>query len=87
MSLLNAEVKVFERLNFKHLFTRLQENRFLTSLQFGFMPGDSTLNQLTFMYNIFCQALGASKEIRVVFCDISEAFDRVWHAGLLHKTS
>ena len=21
----------------------------------------------------------------VVFCDISKAFDRVWHAGLLHK--
>jgi hypothetical protein len=25
------------------------------------------------------------KEIRVVFMDISKAFDRVWHKGLLHK--
>jgi len=25
------------------------------------------------------------KEIRVVFCDISKAFDRVWHIGLLKK--
>ena len=49
------------------------------------MPGDSTVNQLTFLYNIFCQALDANKEIRVVFCDISKAFDRVWHAGLLRK--
>ena len=26
-----------------------------------------------------------SKEVRAVFCDISKAFDRVWHAGLIHK--
>ena len=25
------------------------------------------------------------KEVRVVFCDIRKAFDRVWHAGLIHK--
>ena len=24
-------------------------------------------------------------EVRVVFCDISKAFDRVWQKGLLHK--
>ena len=23
--------------------------------------------------------------VRVIFCDISKAFDRVWHAGLIHK--
>jgi hypothetical protein len=23
--------------------------------------------------------------VRVVFCDISKAFDRVWHKGLIHK--
>ena len=27
------------------------------------------------------------KGIRVVFCDISKAFDTVWHKGLLHKRS
>ena len=78
-------MKVFERLIFKHLFNHLQENSFLTSLQSGFVPGDSTVNQLTFLYNIICQALDAIREIRVVFCDISKAFDRVWHAGLLRK--
>ena len=25
------------------------------------------------------------KEVRAVFCDISKAFDRVWHKGILHK--
>jgi hypothetical protein len=31
------------------------------------------------------KALDEGKEIRVVFCDISKAFDRVWHIGLLKK--
>ena len=32
-----------------------------------------------------CHALASGKEVRVVFRDISKAFDRVWHAGLIHK--
>ena len=32
-----------------------------------------------------CQALNSGKEVRVVFCDISKAFERVWHVGLLLK--
>ena len=37
------------------------------------------------MYNTFCQALDEGKEVRAVFCDISKAFDRVWHRGLIAK--
>ena len=85
ISLLNSECKVFERLVFKYLFNHLQHNNLLTSLKSGFIPGDSTVNQLTYLYNTFCQALDSGKEVRAVFCDISKAFDRVWHTGLLHK--
>ena len=85
ISLLNSEDKVIERLIFKHLYNHLRDNNFLTALQSGFIPGDSTVNQLTYLYNVFCQALDSGKEVRAVFCDISKAFDRVWHAGLLLK--
>ena len=85
ISLLNSESKLFERLVFKYLFNHLQDNNLLSSLQSGFIPGDSTVNQLTFLYNTFCQALDSGKEVRAVFCDISKAFDRVWHSGLLYK--
>ena len=85
ISLLNSEDKVIERLVFKHLYNHLRDNNILTSLQSGFIPGDSTVNQLTYLYNVFCQALDSGKEVRAVFCDISKAFDRVWHAGLLLK--
>ena len=49
------------------------------------MPGDSTVNQLVDTYNTFCKALDEGKEVRAIFCDISKAFDRVWHKGLLFK--
>ena len=85
IALLNSENKVLERLVFKYIFNHLRDNNLLSSLQSGFLPGDSTVNQLTFLYNTFCQALDSGKEVRAVFCDISKAFDRVWHAGLLAK--
>ena len=85
ISLLNSENKLFERVVFKHLYNHLYRNNLLTSLQSGFIPGDSTVNKLTYLYNTFCQALDVGKEVCVVFCEISKAFDRVWHAGLLLK--
>jgi hypothetical protein len=43
------------------------------------------INQLLSLTNEFGKALDEGKEIRVVFCDISKAFDRVWHKDLLHE--
>ena len=55
------------------------------SFQSGFRPGVPTVNQLLyFVHQIYC-AFEAGKEVRTVFLDISKAFDRVWHAGLLKK--
>ena len=55
-------------------FNHFRDNSILTSLQSGFIPGDSTVNQLTYLYNAFSQALDFGKEVCVVFCDISKAF-------------
>ena len=85
MSLLSCLEKVPERAVFKHLYNHFWDNNILSPLQSGFIPGDSTTNQLTFLYNTFCQALDTGKEVRVVFCDVSKAFDRVWHKSLLYK--
>ena len=61
ISLLNAESKVFgkKKTIFKHLYNHLhvQGNNMLSSFQSGFIPGDSTVNQLAFLYHIFCEAL------------------------------
>ena len=85
ISLLSYLEKVAERTIFKHLYNHLHENSILTPLQSGFIPGDSPTNQLTYLYDTFFHALASGKVIRVVFCDISKAFDRVWHQGILLK--
>ena len=85
ISLLSCLEKVAECAVFKHLYNHLHENSILTPLQSGFIPGDSPTNQLTYLYDTFSHAVDSGKEIPVVFCDISKAFDRVWHQGILLK--
>ena len=74
-----------ERLVYKHIYNYLIDNNLITSHQSGFTPGNSAVNQLLCITNEFGRALDEGKEVRVVFCDISKAFDRVWHKGLLRK--
>ena len=76
-----------ERYVHKHLYNYVTSHQLLTPLQSGFVQGDSTTYQLLHTYHTFCEAVDNGKEVRVVFCDISKAFDRVWHKGLLHKMS
>ena len=75
--LLNTMEKVFERILFKTVFNYLKVTNFLTPSQSGFLPGDSTVNQVVFLYNKICKAFDEGLEIRVIFFDISKAFDKV----------
>ena len=85
ISLLCCISKILEKLVFKKLFEHFQANSILSPLQSGFTPGDSTINQLVHIYDFFCKSVDSGKEVRAIFCDISKAFDRVWHRGLLLK--
>ena len=59
----------------------------LTPNQSGFRPGDSAINQLLSITQEIYSAFEEfpSRETRAVFLDISKAFDKVWHDGLLFK--
>ena len=85
ISLLSIVSKLLERVLHKYIFNFLRSSNFFTPSQFGFIPNDSTVNQLVSLYHTFCLALDAGKEVRAVFCDISKYFDRVWHDDLLYK--
>jgi hypothetical protein len=85
ISLLCILAKIFEKVVFKYLFNYFRDNFMISIWQSGFLPGMSTVTQLVEIYDQFCRAVCHGKDIRVVFLDISKAFDRVWHDGLLHK--
>ena len=53
--------------------------------QSGFKRGDSSINHLiSITHNIF-NSLHEGLEMTGVFLDISKAFDKVWHKGLIYK--
>ena len=65
------------------MYSFLQVNRIITPSQSGFIPGDSTVNQLVCIYNDLCSSFDSGTTAQAVFFDISTAFDRVWHKVLL----
>ena len=67
------------------MFTFFTENNLISPNQLGFKPGDSCVNQLlSVTYQIF-KSLDNVHEVRSVFLDMSKAFDKVWHKGLIFK--
>ena len=66
-----------ERYIFKYVHNFLLKNILITKFQSGFRPGDSTVNQLISISNDFGKAIDDGKETRIIFCDISKAFDRI----------
>ena len=87
VSLLPICGKLFERLVFNSLFNYFIENNLLSPHQSGFIPCDSCVQQFISItheiYNVFDCNL--SLEVRGVFLDISKAFDKVWHDGIICK--
>ena len=87
ISLLPIFSKIFERVIYNSLFNHFQSNKVFTSSQSGFLPGDSCIAQLLSIIHEIQTAFGNNPtvDVRGVFLDISKAFDRVWHSGLLFK--
>ena len=56
-----------------------------SDFQYGFRSSRSTADLLTVVSDRIARAFNRSGATQAVPLDISKAFDRVWHAGLLHK--
>ena len=67
------------------MFERVK--RLFTLSQSVFFPGDSCIAQLLSMIYEFQTAFDENPtvDVRGVFLDLSKAFDKVWHNGVIFK--
>ena len=87
ISLLPIFSKVFERQVFNTLFNFFLQNKLFTHCQSGFIPGDSCISKLLSITHEIYKSFDyhPPTDMRGTFLDISKAFDRVWHEGLIFK--
>ena len=85
VSLLAIRGKIFEHLICNNIFKYFIENDLISQNQSGFKLGDSCINQLVSITHEIYQSFNDGLEVRGVFLDISKAFDKVWHEGLIYK--
>ena len=67
------------------MFDFFIRNDLISQNQPGFKPGDSCINQLLVITHEIYKSFDLCLDVRAVFLDISKAFDKVWHQGLLYK--
>jgi hypothetical protein len=84
ISLLPAVSKVFEKLLIQCILPLVASNSLIPDHQFGFRRRHSTIDQTHRLVQRIHTALDF-KQYFAAFLDISQAFDKVWHAGLLYK--
>ena len=65
------------------MFSFLLESNLVSSDLSGFKPGDPCINQLLSITHEISQSFDKGYEVRSVFLDISKAFDKVRHKGLI----
>ena len=85
ISLLPICGKLLEKIVFDHVYSYLNTHNLLSKNQSGFRPGDSTIYQLISITSDIYESFEKYDETRAVFLDISKAFDKVWHEGLIYK--
>jgi hypothetical protein len=77
--------KVFEKLLLKRLKPIIHRNNLIPVHQFGFREQHSTIDQVHRITNIIEKAYEGKKICSMLFLDVAQAFDKVWHEGLIHK--
>ena len=85
ISLLPTLSKVFESVIHKRLLCHCTDNNIISERQAAYLKGDSTISQLLYLVHTIRKAWGERNIAHGIFLDISAAFDKVWHKGLMAK--
>ena len=62
------------------------KNELISPNQSGLKPDDSCINQLLAITHEIYKSFDGGFEVGGVFLDISKAFHKVWHKGLIFKS-
>jgi hypothetical protein len=85
ISLLSVPGKTFEKLINRRLMTFLTINNLHLHNQHGFRPGLGTSTATALMYEHVAVGRANKLKLNIILRDISKAFDKVWHQGLVFK--
>ena len=85
ISLLPLCGKLLEKIVFDQVYSYLNTHNLLSKNQSGFRHGDSTIYQLISITSNIYESFEKYDETRAIFLDISKAFDKVWHEGVIYK--
>ena len=85
ISLLPTLSKICESVIHHRLLSHCLENNIISTRQAAYIKGDSTVNQLLYIVNKIRQSWGKKMCTQGVFLDVSSAFEKVWHKGLIAK--
>ena len=85
VSLISYVGKVLEKCIFKHMFKYFRDNDLIYTYQSGFLPGCRTTHHLVHLYHSMSEAFDKGLKVQMVFGDISKAFEKVLHTGILFK--
>ena len=87
ISILPTLSKVIEAIIHERLLEHCISNNLISERQAAYLKGDSTISQLISIVHYIRSCWGTSKIVQGAFLDISAAFDKVWHNGLIAKLS
>jgi hypothetical protein len=85
ISLLPTFGKNFEKLLLKRLVTIALKQNALPTFQFGFQAKHATFHQLHRVVDYIATSLETKIYCSGLFLDVAQAFDTIWHDGLLYK--
>lgn len=85
ISLLPICSKVLEKLLYKRILSFINDSNTLPNHQFGFRLHHSTTHQMHRVVDYIASAFENKQYVSAVFLDVAQAFDKVWHQGLLFK--
>ena len=85
ISVTSCVAKVFEKLILERIKKHLNDHNIIIDNQSGFRQNRQTKDNILNITQKVMESFNRGKKVCCIFFDISAAFDKVWHNGLIYK--